>query len=177
MMKLENTQYILVCFPSFSGQQIDSVTETIPTDYQSMYVTESIKIVTLMTLKSPPKHIGFITMQTFTIAVCISLLTLILLLIARKYFNARRTARRSAALDTRSIKYISNKQLNKIHIDMGDENAQNDDRHRNNSESGIDANENQKTKINVNIFDRVKQRIYRSTASVAGRYSNLNETN
>lgn len=182
---------------------IDFTTDTSSTDYETMDThqnrigTQAVKMVTLMPTshltrlpsKSPSNkmQIGLIAMKILVVTVFILLLTFILLLIVRRYFNARKWNSSGATLNTHSIKYISDKQLNKIHIDMNAENAQNCEkinsepgqRHNCEFENQIDANddENEQNKGKTKMFDRVKKQLCRPTLlAAAGRYRSLKET-
>lgn len=193
----------------FPGQMIDFTTDTISTDYESIDSYQStsinrnsigaIKRVSLISSNftssispsSTKVHIGLTAMNILVIMIFILILTVVLLLIVRRYFNAKKwNSSNNDNLNTHSIKYISDKQFNKIHIDMNAEDALNCEkeyidpcqRHSNEFESNDNPNkdENEQNKMKTNIFDRVKRQLSRPTllaaAATTGRYRNLNET-
>lgn len=180
------------------GQMIDFTTDTISTDYyESINGNKnmpsnrmSTEATTMLPSKSASNkmQIGMIAMKILVVTVFILLLSFLLLLIVRRYFNARKlNSNNSSTFNTHSIKYISNKQLNKIHIDMNAENANSCEkadseicqRPGSECESQIDANvnENEQNKNKANILNRVKRQLFRPTLlAAAGRYCKLKET-
>lgn len=156
--------------------------------------TEAIRMVTLkasnnFTSLTAKKPIGWTTLKMLVITAIILLLTVVLLLLARRYFNSRKTNSSQNNFNTHSIKYISDKQFNKIHIDMGAEDALNHEKERNGAcqrhSSECEGNGNvigvEHTEIitNANIFNRVKRQLCRPTllaaAATTPRYRNLDE--
>lgn len=187
-----------------SGQTIDFATDTISTDYEStdthrsvplkIISTEAIRMVTLMppsnltssTTPSTKKPIRWITLKTLVITAASAVISVVLLLLARKYFNARKSNSSQNTSNTHSIKYISNKQINKIHIDMSAEDALNYGKERiESSECEGDGNgnamdvEHKQINTNGNIFNRVKRQLCRPTllaaAATTPRYRNLDK--
>lgn len=104
---------------------------------------------TNLTLSSKEVHIGFNAMKIIAITVFILLPTGVLLLVVRRYSNVRKwNSSDNDTSNTHSIKYISDEQFNKIHINMNAKDALNCDKEqidqfqRRSSESvnKIDAN-------------------------------------
>lgn len=148
---------------------------------------------TSIALKSSTQNVqtGSIATNILVIILCIMLITIVLLLVVRRYFSgARKCNTNNDTLNTHSIKYISDKQLNKIHIDTNAEDVLDYEKdqidphqlHNSECESNLDVNEDKTESIKTknNIFDRVKHQLCRPTILAApattARYRNLNET-
>lgn len=182
---------------------MDFTTDTISSDYESIDThqsaplmrtnTEPIKMVTLMPSSNHTTSTSSSTkfaMKFLVITVLILLLTLVLLLIVRRYLNAKKWNSNDGTSNAHSIKYVSDKQSNKVHIDMMAEDALNcekehiDPNQRRSKEcesnGDADAHEDKQYNARGNIFDRVKKQLCRPTllaaAATTPRYRNLDET-
>lgn len=205
---------VCVCIPHFdflpSGETIEFATDTITSNSESMDIhrseplksisTEAIRMVTLeplsnltnSTATSMKKPIRWITLKILVITAFILLLTAVLLFLVRRCFNSRKRKANSSQTtsNTHSIKYISGKQFNKIHIDVNAEDALNCEKeridafeqHRNECETNRNAIGVEYEQIVTigNIFNRIKRQLCRPTllaaAATTARYRNLDET-
>lgn len=173
----------ILIYVSLSGELVDFTTNVISTNDESIYPDQSMPLNRSATNATKMET----STSLWIIVVTVICILLILLLIARNYFHGSKWASISAKFDINPIKYISDKQLIKIQIDMNAddvlnyENGNVDDSHqiRSEFESKIDGNDNENVQNNNegNIFKRVEQRLCRSKILAAGEYSNLNETN
>lgn len=158
------------------------LTEIMPTKISTFMTLNNLTSIPSKSM-STKMQIALSPMKLFVIL----LFTFLLLLFVRKYFNVAKWNGNNAACNIHSIKYVSNKQLNKINIDTNAEeanaieNVDNDRQHICSSEfeSKVDINEHQNeyNKNRNNIVDRIKGRVYRWTALMSERYRNLDESN
>lgn len=191
-------------FILISGQIIDFTTDATSTDkvpldtHRSGIGTKTINVGTKRPTRRPSNdtitsskstsnktNTGLNALTILLITVFILLLVFVLLLIVRRYFNAKKWNSNRSTLDTHSIKYISDKKLNKSHIDMNAENAHNcekansesSQRQNGDCDSQIDANsiEYEQNKNKSNMLNRVKKQLCRPTLlAAAGRYRKFN---